>query len=116
MATRAELEDVIRRQTEALRSQADQIVQLESEITRLNGVVSGSCDALQVLQKVYSDASAPLSAVLKAAGIAVAFERTRPPSVTVNAGFSLYDLLEKKRLERMQAKTVIDAKPDPSAA
>jgi hypothetical protein len=51
---------------------------------------------------------------MKAAGEAVAYERAKPPSVAINAEISLYDALEKKRLERLQAK-VIDAKPDPVA-
>jgi len=66
------------------------------------------------LQRLYSDPRNPPSITMKAAGAAVAYERSKPPSVIANAGASLYDMLEeRKRLE--QAKRVIDAKPDPAA-
>jgi hypothetical protein len=115
MATEAELEDLIQRQSSCIRSQLAEIESLRAEVDRLNGVLRDEGDALAHLRRIYSDTNSPLSAVLKAAGIAVNFERPRPPSVTVNAGFSLYDFLEKKRLERHQVKpAVIDAKPDPT--
>jgi len=84
MATEAEIEDLIQRQSACIRRQMDRIAELEAENAKLTAVVNGSCDALQVLQKVYSDTSAPLSAVLKAAGIAVNFERARPPLLNIN--------------------------------
>ena len=112
MASKRELEDIIQRQTAALKSQMNRIAELEAEVARLNGVISGDCDALQTLQKIYSDPANPLSTVMKAAAEAVAYERAKPPSVAINAGISLYDVLEKKRLERLQAApAVIDAKP-----
>ena len=97
-----------------LRLQSAKIRELKAEVARLNAVIEGSCDALMHLQRLYSDPRNPPSITMKAAGAAVAYERSKPPSVIANAGASLYDMLEeRKRLE--QAKRVIDAKPDPAA-
>jgi hypothetical protein len=84
MTTKAEYEDLIQRQSACIKSQMDRIGELEAEVARLNAVIQGDCDALQTLQKIYGDPSNPLSAVLKAAGIAVGFERPRPPSVDLH--------------------------------
>ena len=100
MASKRELEDIVQRQTAALKSQMDRIAELEAELARLNGVISGDCDALQTLQRIYTDPANPVSVIMKAAGEAVAYERAKPPSVAINAGVSLYDVLERKRLER----------------
>jgi hypothetical protein len=94
-----------------------EIASLHAEIDRLHRVIEGSCDALMHLRMVYTDPKLPTSITTKAASCAVAYERSRPPAVAINAGISLYDALEKKRLQRLEAKpAVIDAKPDPSAA
>jgi hypothetical protein len=114
MASKRELEDIVQRQTAALKLQMDRIAELEAEFARLNEVISGDCDALQTLQRIYTDPANPVSVIMKAAGEAVAYERAKPPSVAINAGVSLYDVLEKKRLERFQP-AVIDAKPDPAS-
>jgi hypothetical protein len=114
MASKRELEVIVQRQTAALKLQMDRIAELEAEVARLNGVISGDCDALLTLQRIYTDPTNPLSVIMKAAGEAVGYERAKPPSVAISAEVSLYDALEKKRLERLQAK-VIDAKPDPVA-
>ena len=55
-----------------------------ADVARLNGVLETSHDALAHLQKIYSDPNAPISAVLKAAGLAVGFERARPPQLSAN--------------------------------
>ena len=106
-------EEKLARASDLLRLQSAKIRELKAEVTRLNAVIEGSCDALMHLQRLHSDPRNPRSITMKAAS-AVAYERSKPPSVTVNAGASLYDMLEeRKRLE--QAKRVIDAKPDPAA-
>ena len=84
MTTKAQYEDLIRRQTEALQSQLMRIEQLEAEITRLNAVIHDEGNALQVLRKVYTDANAPLSAVLKAAAVCAPFEAPRMPTASVS--------------------------------
>jgi hypothetical protein len=101
------------RAADLLRLQSAKIRELKAEVARLNAVIERSCDALMHLQRLYSDPRNPPSITMKAVGVAAAYGRSKPPSVTVNAGASLYDMLEeRKRLER---KRVIDAKPDPAA-
>ena len=109
-------EQKLARAAELLQQQTAKIQELEAENERLHRVIEGNCDALMHLQATYSDPRLPVGVTTKAASVAVAYERSKPASVTVNAGFSLFDLLERKRLERQQAMSaVIDAKPDPAA-
>jgi hypothetical protein len=110
-------EQRLARAAELLTLQTAKIRELEAEIDRLHNVIAGSCDALMHLQRIYTDPKLPTSVTLKAAGAAVPYERAKPASVSINAGVSLYDVLERKRLEALQAKQtkVIDAKPDPAA-
>jgi len=98
-----------------LRLQSAKIRELRAEVARLNRVIENSCDALTILQRIYSDPRNPPSLTMKAAGAAIGFERSTRPSVTVSAGASLCDMLEeRKRLE--QAKQVIDVTPKPGPA
>jgi hypothetical protein len=104
------------RAVELLCLQTAKIKELEAEIDRLNGVIETSHDALAHLQKVYSDPHAPTSAIIKAAGLAIGFERAKPPSVNASIdGAALFDLLEaRNRAKRKPA--VIDVTPtDPAA-
>jgi len=103
------------RAADLLRRQTARIKELEAEIERLNGVIETSHDALAHLQRVYSDPNAPISAIIKAAGIAIAFERPKPPSINANFdGATLFNLLEAKRLAKRRP-AVIDVKPEPAA-
>jgi hypothetical protein len=89
---------------------------LEAEITRLNAVIETSHDALMHLQKVYSDPNAPVSDVIRAAGLAVGYERGKPPSVNASIdGTTLFSLLETKRLAKHKP-AVIDLTPTTPAA
>jgi hypothetical protein len=110
-------EQKLARAADLLRQQTAKIRELEAEITRLRAIIEGSCDALMHLQQIYTDPKLPVGVTMKAAGAAVAYERSKPPAVTVNAGASLFDMLEKRRLERLQPKALIDVspKPDPAA-
>ena len=109
-------EQKLQRAAELLKLQTAKIRHLEAEIDRLNRVIEGSCDALKHLQSIYTDPRNPPSVTMKAASAAVGFERAKPPSVSTNVTASLFDLLERKRLERLQARpAVIDLKPDPAA-
>ena len=117
MASKAELESIIARQTGALKAQMAEIEGLRAENQRLNDCIATNHDALFVLQELYSNRRNPPSVIMRAAGEAIGFERAKPPSVAINAGVSLYDVLERKRLERFQAKpAVIDAKPPAASA
>jgi len=110
MATRAQLEDVIRRQTEALQSQLTRIEQLEAEIARLNAVIHDEGNALQVLRKVYTDANAPLSAVLKAAAVCAPFEAPRMPTLSFGLDVTSFAarLAAARRGERPELEGIVD--------
>ena len=103
------------RAAELLQQQTAKIQELEAEIDRLHRVIEGSCDGLMHLQRIYTDPRLPVGVTTKAASVAVAYERAKPASVSINAGFSLYDALERARVEKAKPP-VIDVKPDPPAA
>jgi hypothetical protein len=111
MASRAELEDIIARQTAALKLQADRIVELDAEVARLNGIIEGSSDALQTLQRIYTDRSNPVSTIMRAAAEAVPYERSRLPTLSVNADITgLADRLQAAREEYLSRCKVVDGK------
>jgi hypothetical protein len=115
MADRVEqLKELVARQTAMIQSQMDRIGALEAEITRLNAVIASDCDALETLQKIYSDASMPISTQLKAAGIAVQFERPRPPSID----YHLHGVAERlgEARQRYLARMVEGTVDPPDAA
>src|SRR5262249_49652214 len=103
------------RAADLIRLQTAKIKELEAEIDRLNGVIETSHDALTHLQKVYSDPNAATSAIIKAAGLAIGFERAKPPSVNASIdGATLFNLLEAKRLAKRKP-AVIDVTPTDAA-
>jgi hypothetical protein len=106
------------RATELLRAQTAKIKTLEQEVARLNAVIETSHDALMHLQNVYSDPNAHISDIVRAAAVAINFERSRPPSVNASIdGSTLFNLLEAKRLaKRKPAGAVIDLTPTTPAA
>jgi hypothetical protein len=118
MATKPELEDLVRRQTTTLQLQIDKIATLENEITILRGgLQQAGIDAVAFLRSVYgADSDAPLNLKIQAAAVVAKIQAT--PKV-VNQGFVLFDFLEKKRLERaalrLEAEKTIDADPTPAA-
>jgi hypothetical protein len=111
MTTKAQYEDLIARQTVALQSQMARIAELEADVARLNAALWNEGNALGVLQKVYSDPNSPLSAQLKAAGIAVGYEMPRPPQTN-----HLYVDDFVARLAAARRGEVIDVTPDDEAA
>ena len=116
MATDPEVEDLIRRQSACIKTQLDRIAELEVENERLRGAIAGSHDALAVLQEIYSDRRNPLSAVMRAAGAAINFERSKPVT-TITAEISLYDALEARRQQNRKKladnpSPMIDVTPD----
>jgi hypothetical protein len=107
MTTKGELQDLISQQSAMIEAQTARIVELEAEITRLNA--EGT--ALQVLKRVYSDPSAPLSAQLKAAGVAVAYETPRQPTLSINADVTgLADRLQAAREAYLSRCKVVDGR------
>jgi len=115
MATRVQqLEDVVRRQTDALRLQVDKVASLENEIAILKGgLEAAGVDAMAFLRSVYADPAAPLNLKIQAAATVAKIQAG--PKV-VNQGFVLFDYLEAKRLERIAQVKTIDANPNPPAA
>jgi hypothetical protein len=116
MATKTELEDLVSRQTDCIKSQIDKIAALENEIAILKGgLQQAGLDAVLFLRSVYSDSDAPLNLKIQAAATVAKIQAA--PKV-VNQGFVLFDFLERKRLERaaqrLETKT-IDADPNPAA-
>jgi hypothetical protein len=104
------------RALELLQAQTAKIRTLEAEIDRLNLVISNSHDALAHLQKIYSDPNAPIADIIRAAGMALSFERAKPPSVNASIdGSTLFNLLESKRLAKRKT-AVIDITPANGAA
>jgi hypothetical protein len=89
MAGKRELEAIIARQTQALRSQMAELEALRVENQRLHDCIATNHDALAVLQRVYSDPASPVSVTLKAASEAINFERPRQPTANVNFDVSV---------------------------
>ena len=91
MATRVQqLEDVVRRQTDALRLQVDKVASLENEIAILKGgLEAAGVDAMAFLRSVYADPAAPLNLKIQAAATVAKIQAA--PKV-VNQGFVLFDL------------------------
>jgi hypothetical protein len=96
---------------------------------RLDALMSAfdSNGALGVLQKIMHDEDIKTELRIKAAGLAVNFERPRPASQT-NVSFKLFDYLENDRLKKMAAAdaakviehvepavTVLGSDPEPAA-
>ena len=71
------------RAAELLQQQTAKIQELEAEIDRLHRVIEGSCDGLMHLQRIYTDPKLPVGVTTKAASVAVAYERAKPPSVAI---------------------------------
>jgi hypothetical protein len=84
MASKAELESIVARQTQALRSQMAEIESLRVENQRLHDCIATNHDALAVLQRVYSDPASSVSVTLKAASEAINYERPRQPTASVS--------------------------------
>jgi hypothetical protein len=115
MATKIQqLEDIIRRQIEALGLQGEKVASLENEIAVLKGgLEAAGVDAMAFLRSVYSDMDAPLNLKIQAAATVAKIQAG--PKV-VNQGFVLFDFLERKRLERIAQAKTIDANPNPPSA
>jgi hypothetical protein len=111
LTTKAELESLVARQTEALKSQLDRIAELEAEVARLNAVISGGHDALQTLQRLYSDTSQPVSVIMRAAAEAAPYERAKAPQVS-HIGLFVDDFAARLRAQRMG---LVDVTPDDEA-
>jgi hypothetical protein len=85
--------------------QQAQIDRQSSEITDLVAFIEGDKDSLSVLQSLYLSPTASESMKLKASAAALPFERSRPPTATINLNIA----------ERIDAsRLVAQGRPAPS--
>jgi hypothetical protein len=85
--------------------------QLQTENRRLIDWVMGEGpDALTELQRVYSNPKTTENNKIKAAGLALPYEKAKP-AATVNNVYSLFDYLERDRLQKQEAAKVIEHQP-----
>jgi hypothetical protein len=70
-----------------IREQMEEINQLRAEIDALVDWIAGEKDALSALQAAYVDPRSTPTNKIRAAASAIAYERSKPASVTVIADF-----------------------------
>jgi hypothetical protein len=87
--------DLVKQQNEGLKRVIAERDQLRAELDAFVAWVNSDLDALTYLQRTYSDPSASRADRLKSSGIAINFERARPPSASIVGTFSLYEALER---------------------
>src|SRR6516165_10840899 len=73
--------DLIRRQSDCIARQTQEIEALQAEIARLNGIIRDEGDALAHLRRLYTDPSSSVATVLRACDAAIPYERSRPPQL-----------------------------------
>ena len=96
-----------------IREQMKEIDRLRDEVRQHRALMAAFEErgTLGILQMMAHDKNLPPEIRVRAAGLAVPFERPKL-SVTATASIPLYDLLE----ERRRKAKVIEHAPDPSAA
>jgi hypothetical protein len=102
----SQLLDVIKRQNAGLEQLIAERDKLRQEVDALVGWANGDQDALSCLQRLYSDPSASQANRIRAASAAIAFERSKPASVSaviVDFGEQL-KAARLKHLELQQAE------------
>lgn len=95
--TRTQLLDIIKQQNAGLEQLIVEREQLRAEVDALVAWASGDQDALSILQKTYLNPQSPESYRIKAAGLALPFERSKPASAVIHVNFA-------SRLERMMER------------
>jgi hypothetical protein len=87
-----------------------------AEFEKLLEALSDERGTLLVLQRIAHDEQVPLAIRVKAAGLAVGYERPRVSVTAHTNGVDLFAVLETRRMEKRLPK-VIEHQPDsPSAA
>ena len=95
--------DRLRADNGRLRTENDRLDKLRAENKRLLGWIMGDePDALAELQKVYSDPKTTENNKLKALGIAIHFERARPPSSSVAVVVDFREKVKTIRLAQLE--------------
>jgi hypothetical protein len=97
-----------------IREQMKEIDRLRDEVAQYRALMAAFEErgTLGILQMMAHDKNLPPEIRVRAAGLAVPFERPKL-SVTATASVPLYDLLEERR---RKAKVIEHVEPDPSAA
>jgi hypothetical protein len=93
----AQLESVVREQMAEIDQLRAAIGQKDAELDGLISWIAGDADALGALQSVYADPRSSTANKVKAAASAIAFERSKPASVSV-----VVDFKSRVRDARMQ--------------
>jgi len=83
----AQLESVVREQMAEIDQLRAAIGQKDQELDVLVSWIAGDADALGALQSVYADPRSSPANKIKAAASAIAFERSKPASVSVVVDF-----------------------------
>ena len=83
----APLTDKIARLEHVIREQMAEIDQLRGEVAALVDWIAGEQDALSALQAAYVDPRSTPTNKIRAASSAIAYERSKPASVTIIADF-----------------------------
>jgi hypothetical protein len=91
-----QLLDLINEQNETIKALADERDKLQAELAAFVTWADSDLDALSYLQRTYCDPSAPRTDRIKSSGIAINFERAKPPSASIIGTINLYDALEAK--------------------
>jgi hypothetical protein len=111
--TREDLADCIKRQMAELNRLRDVVARQQMEIDHLVGWIENDADALMALQYIYRNPNTSEGNRLKALGLALPFERSKPPSMVAVAPVKLFDILEARRA---QGKVIEQAPSPPDAA
>jgi hypothetical protein len=108
MAALARATEELIAENEALRAQLKHRDELIESLTK----TIDERGTLGVLQMMAHDMRLPANIRVKAAEIAISYERAKPPiAVAAHIDFSLFNLLEEKRLARQKPAT-IDVTPN----
>jgi hypothetical protein len=118
----AQLESVVREQMAEIDQLRAAIGQKDQELDVLVGWIAGDADALGALQAVYADPRSSPANKIKAAASAIAFERSKPASVSVVVDFKsrvrdtrLHTVeLRKQEWARQTEPLDLDAPPSPT--
>jgi hypothetical protein len=95
----AQLESVVREQMAEIDQLRATVREKDTELDGLIAWIATDADALGALQAAYADPRASPANKIKAAGLALPFERSKPATVTVIADF-------RGRVENARSRTI----------
>jgi hypothetical protein len=105
----AEYRDVARRQYVEIERLRGLVAQRDKELSALITWISGDEDALSALRAIYADPRQSPANVIKAAGLCLPFERSKPASVVVQIDFKqrVHDA-RMRAMERDKARWALE--------